>query len=29
MTKGMPTKQAMEAIQSNIVGARYAGQLQP
>jgi len=29
MTKGMPTKQAMEAIQSNIVAARYAGQLQP
>ena len=25
MTKGMPTIQAMEAVQSNIVGAGYAG----
>ena len=29
MTTGMPTSQAMEAVQSNIVAARYAGQLQP
>jgi non-reducing end alpha-L-arabinofuranosidase len=29
MTRGMPTDQAMEAVQSNIVAARYAGQLQP
>lgn len=29
MTKGMPNKQAMEAVQSNIVAARYAGQLRP
>jgi non-reducing end alpha-L-arabinofuranosidase len=29
MTSGMPTKQAMEAVQSNIVAARYAGQLKP
>jgi hypothetical protein len=29
MTRGMPTKQAMEAVQNNIVSARYAGQLQP
>jgi hypothetical protein len=27
MTKGMPTAQAMEAVQSNIVAAKYAGQL--
>lgn len=29
MTKGMPTNRAMEAIQSNIVAARYDGQLKP
>jgi non-reducing end alpha-L-arabinofuranosidase len=29
MTRGMPTDQAMEAVQSNIVAARYAGQLRP
>ena len=29
MTAGMPTKQALEAVQSEIVAARYAGQLQP
>ena len=29
MTRGMPTPRAMEAVQSNIVGAGYAGQLQP
>jgi hypothetical protein len=29
MTRGMPTKQAMEEVQSNVVAARYAGQLQP
>lgn len=29
MTKGMPDRHAMEAIQSNIVAARYAGHLQP
>lgn len=29
MTRGMPTAKAMEAVQSNIVAARYAGQLQP
>jgi hypothetical protein len=28
MTAGMPTKQALEAVQSEIVGAGYAGQLQ-
>ena len=27
MTQGMPDKQAMEAVQSNIVGAKYAGHL--
>jgi hypothetical protein len=27
MTQGMPDKQAMEAVQRNIVGAKYAGQL--
>ena len=27
MTRGMPNTQAMEAVQSNIVAARYAGQL--
>jgi non-reducing end alpha-L-arabinofuranosidase len=29
MTRRMPTTQAMEAVQGNIVGAGYAGQLQP
>jgi hypothetical protein len=29
MTKGMPDRQAMEAVQSNIIGARYAGSLRP
>ncbi|GGG83722.1 arabinofuranosidase catalytic domain-containing protein [Edaphobacter dinghuensis] len=29
MTKRMPTKQAMEAVQRNIVAARYSGHLQP
>ena len=29
MTKGAPTKEAMDVVQSNIVAARYAGQLQP
>ena len=29
MTRGMPTNRAMEAVQSNIVAARYAGRLQP
>jgi hypothetical protein len=29
MTKGMPTPQAMNAVQSNIVAARYEGRLQP
>jgi non-reducing end alpha-L-arabinofuranosidase len=29
MTQGAPTHQAMEALQSNIVAAQYAGQLQP
>jgi len=29
MTRKMPTNQAMEAVQSNIVVARYAGHLQP
>lgn len=29
MTSGMPNAQAMEAVQRNIVAARYAGQLQP
>jgi non-reducing end alpha-L-arabinofuranosidase len=29
MTRGMPNTQAMEAVQSNIVAARYAGQLKP
>ena len=29
MTSGMPIASAMEAVQSNIVAARYAGQLQP
>ncbi|QMV17394.1 hypothetical protein GOB94_00685 [Granulicella sp. 5B5] len=29
MTKGMPTHEALEKVQSNIVAARYAGQLQP
>ena len=28
MTRGMPNSQAMEAVQSNIVGAGYAGHLQ-
>jgi non-reducing end alpha-L-arabinofuranosidase len=29
MTKGMPDKKAMDAVQSNIVAARYGGQLRP
>ena len=29
MTRGMPNTQAMEAVQSNIVAAGYAGQLKP
>jgi hypothetical protein len=29
MTKGMPTSHALDALQRNIVAARYAGQLQP
>ncbi len=29
MTKGAPAKEAMDAVQSNIVAAGYAGQLQP
>ncbi|MDQ2842684.1 MAG: hypothetical protein M3Y72_16925 [Acidobacteriota bacterium] len=29
MTRGMPTASAMEAVQSNLVTARYTGQLQP
>ncbi len=29
MTTGVPTAKAMEAVQRNIVAARYAGQLQP
>ena len=29
MTKGMPTKEALEKVQRNIVAAKYAGQLQP
>ena len=29
MTSGMPTQQAMETVQNNIVAARYAGRLQP
>jgi hypothetical protein len=29
MTRGMPADLAMRAVQSNIVAARYAGQLQP
>ena len=29
MTKGVPTSQAMDAVQSNIVAARYTGQLHP
>jgi hypothetical protein len=29
MTRGMPSAQAMEAVQSNIAGAGYAGKLQP
>jgi non-reducing end alpha-L-arabinofuranosidase len=29
MTTGMPSSQAMEAVQSNVVAARYAGHLQP
>ncbi len=29
MTRGMPDAQAMEAVQSNIVAAGYAGQLKP
>ena len=29
MTRGMPNAKAMEAVQSNIVAAEYAGQLQP
>ena len=29
MTKGIPTSEAMDAVQSNIVAAHYAGQLNP
>ena len=29
MTKGMPNAQAMKAVQKNVVGAGYAGQLKP
>jgi hypothetical protein len=29
MTRGMPTRQAMEAVQNNIAAARYDGRLQP
>ena len=29
MTRGMPMTHAMEAVQSNIVAAGYAGQLKP
>ncbi len=29
MTKGVPNSQAMDAVQSNIVAAHYAGQLRP
>ena len=29
MTQGMPNARAMEAVQRNIVAARYAGELQP
>jgi hypothetical protein len=29
MTRGMPSIHAMEAVQSNIVAAAYAGQLKP
>ena len=29
MTRGTPSTQAMEAVQSNIVAAGYAGQLKP
>ncbi len=29
MTRGMPSAQAMQAVQSNIVAARYAGPLKP
>ena len=29
MTKGMPSSEAMEAVQNNIVAARYAGPLRP
>ncbi|MGC2656378.1 MAG: arabinofuranosidase catalytic domain-containing protein [Bryobacteraceae bacterium] len=29
MTKGMPSREAMEAVQNNIVAARYAGPLRP
>jgi hypothetical protein len=29
MTRGMPSANAMQAIQSNIVSARYAGHLKP
>ncbi len=29
MTQGMPNRRAMEAVQSNIVAARYTGQLKP
>jgi hypothetical protein len=29
MTRGMPSAKAMQAIQSNIVSARYAGHLKP
>jgi hypothetical protein len=29
MTKGMPSRQAMEAVQKNILAAHYEGHLQP
>lgn len=29
MTRGMPTRQALEAVQSNIVAAGYSGELKP
>jgi hypothetical protein len=29
MTRGMPSREAMEAVQSNIIATRYTGHLQP
>jgi hypothetical protein len=29
MTRGMPSAEAMEAVQKNIVAAKYAGKLKP